>query len=385
MKGILGLLLFIALAMLSWGVYGPIVQAGQRGMAGSSLRPFICVGLAYFLIAVLAPGVLLRVTGEAGRWTTTGIIWSLAAGAAGALGALGIILALAFRGSPLYVMPLVFGCAPVVNTFLTMYWNKSYKQVNPIFIAGLILVIVGAVTVLAFRPHGHASSEVVKITPDKAGAISVEVTTEDNPTPTLYQAASVEELASKHPEAFKLYERHRKFTARELSLVILFTAMTALCWGVYGPTLHRGQTAMAGSRLRPFLCVGLAYFLIAVIVPSLLLMRWEEPGTFTFAGSTWSFIGGAAGALGALGIIMAFNFGGKPIFVMPLVFGGAPVVNTFVSVIQAGNYHELHPMFYAGLIVVVAGAVTVLVFAPKPSPHSAPHADAEPAGEPAEV
>ena len=31
MKGIAGLLAFIALAMLSWGVYGPILQSGQRG------------------------------------------------------------------------------------------------------------------------------------------------------------------------------------------------------------------------------------------------------------------------------------------------------------------------------------------------------------------
>ncbi len=385
MKSIVGLLGFIALAMLSWGIYGPVLRLGQEGMHGSSLRPFICVGLAYFLIAVLAPGILLRIGGEAGHWTTMGIIWSLAAGAAGALGALGIILALAFRGSPVYVMPLVFGCAPVVNTFLTMYWAKSFKQVNPVFIAGLILVIVGAITVLTFRPHGHAASETVKIAPDKGGAISVEVTTSDNPTPTVYQAASIEELETKHPEAFKLYDKHRKFTARELSLVILFTAMTALCWGVYGPTLHRGQTAMAGSRLRPFICVGLAYFLIAVIVPMLLLARWAEPGEFTFTGSTWSFVGGAAGALGALGIIMAFTFGGKPIFVMPLVFGGAPVINTFVSVVQAGNYDQLHPMFYAGLIVVVAGAVTVLVFAPKGAPHAAPHADADAAPSPAPV
>jgi hypothetical protein len=168
-------------------------------------------------------------------------------------------------------------------------------------------------------------------------------------------------------------------------LVILFTAMTALCWGVYGPMLHRGQMAMAGSRLRPFICVGLAYFLIAVIVPSLLLTRWDEPGNFTFNGSLWSFIGGTAGAAGALGIIMAFNFGGKPIFVMPLVFGGAPVINTFVSVVQAGNYDQLHLMFYAGLIVVVAGAVTVLVFAPKPAPHAAPHSGPEPTPEPAGV
>ena len=43
-------------------------------------------------------------------------------------------------------------------------------------------------------------------------------------------------------------------------------------------------------------------------------------------------MGGAAGALGALGIIMAFNFGGKPVYVMPLIFGGAPVVNTFFTI-----------------------------------------------------
>ena len=157
--------------------------------------------------------------------------------------------------------------------------------------------------------------------------------------------------------------------------------MTALSWGVYGPTLHRGQMAMAGSRLRPFLCVGLAYFLIAVIVPTLLLTQWEEAGNFTFSGSLWSLAGGAAGAFGALGIIMAFTFGGKPIFVMPLVFGGAPVINTFVSVAQAGNYDQLSPIFYAGLLIVVAGAVTVLVFAPKAGGHPPAHAAAEGAKE----
>jgi hypothetical protein len=124
---------------------------------------------------------------------------------------------------------------------------------------------------------------------------------------------------------------------------------------------------MAGSRLRPFICVGLAYFLIAVIVPTLLLVRWPEPGAFTLGGSIWSFLGGAAGAVGALGIIMAFNFGGKPVYVMPLVFGGAPVVNTLVTIATSGELERVSPMFYAGLITVVAGAVTVLVFAPKPA------------------
>jgi hypothetical protein len=147
---------------------------------------------------------------------------------------------------------------------------------------------------------------------------------------------------------------------------------------VYGPTLHRGQMGMAGSRLRPLICVGLAYFLIAVIVPAVLLPGLESDKSFTVRGTIWSLAGGAAGAIGALGIIMAFNFGGKPIFVMPLVFGGAPVINTFVSVAQAGNLSELHAMFYAGLIVVAAGAVTVLVFAPKPDKHGPATPSAKP-------
>lgn len=85
MKGIAALLASIAVAMISWGVYGPVLQAGKEGMNGSALRPFICVGLAYFLIAVIAPAALLRINGEAGHWSTGGIIWSLAAGTAGAV------------------------------------------------------------------------------------------------------------------------------------------------------------------------------------------------------------------------------------------------------------------------------------------------------------
>lgn len=376
MKGLALLLLSIALAVVCWGVYGPTLNEGRAEMAGSALRPFICVGLAYFLIAVVAPGIWLYLKGEAGHWSVTGIMWSLAAGAAGAIGALGVILALAFRGSPVYVMPLVFGCAPVVNTFLTMYWSKSFKQMNPFFIAGLILVITGALTVLFFRPHGHSGGETVVINEDESG-ISVDVTAEGESTPTHYQAASIAQLETKHPEAFALYSQHRRITARELALVMLFTAVTALAWGVYGPTLHRGQMGMAGSRLRPLVCVGVSYFLIAVIVPSLLLTGWTEPGHFTLRGTIWSMLGGATGGLGALGIIMAFNYGGKPVFVMPLVFGGAPVVNTFVSVTQSQSWGQVQTMFYAGLIVVMAGAVTVLVFAPKPESH-AQHAETKP-------
>ncbi|MEX2114569.1 MAG: hypothetical protein WD845_15345 [Pirellulales bacterium] len=370
MKGLAALLLSIFVAMVCWGVYGPVLQAGRSDMGGSSLRPFICVGLAYFLIAVLAPIAYLRFKPEPGKWTSTGIIWSLAAGSAGAIGALGIILALAFGGSPIYVMPLVFGGAPVVNTFLTMYWSKSFRQISPLFISGLILVIVGAATVLVFRPQhapaAHADDTSVAASDAASAQAPAEPITAQSAAD---EAATTTAAAPARPGRIARAER----AVVQYSLVFLFTFVTAAAWGSYGPTLHRGQMAMAGSRMRPFICVGVAYFLIAVIVPILLLTQWAEPGGFTFNGSLWSLFGGAAGAVGALGIIMAFNSGGKPIFVMPLVFGGAPVVNTFVSVTQAGQWGDLHAMFYAGLIVVAAGAVTVLVFAPKPDkPHAAP-------------
>ena len=92
----------------------------------------------------------------------------------------------------------------------------------------------------------------------------------------------------------------------------------------------------------------------------------------TFSGSLWSLGAGAAGAIGALGVILAFNFGGKPVFVMPLIFGGAPVVNTIVSLTSQGSLNEVGPIFLAGLILVIAGAAIVLVFAPRGAPPQQP-------------
>jgi hypothetical protein len=142
-------------------------------------------------------------------------------------------------------------------------------------------------------------------------------------------------------------------------------ALAAVCWGAYGPVLHKGQMAMHGSRLRPFLCVGVAYFLIAVLVPLALLGLWHDEGSFNTTGVLWSLAGGTAGALGALGVILAFTFGGKPVYVMPVVFGGAPVINAVVSMAQSGKFAEANMLFYAGMLLVIGGVVAVLVFAPR--------------------
>lgn len=342
MRSLLLVLPFVVLTFISWGLYGPVLHEGQHhlgdGVHPSGLRPFICVGLAYFLIAVVVPLIVLRSRGEKGNWTVMGAVWSFLGGAAGALGALGIVLAFKFNGSPVYVMPLVFGLAPVVTTFVTMWMTRTFKEANSVFYAGVILVAVGTAGVLSFKPS-HASHPPV----GAAAGAGNEVAPAAKPPVARSQASTLEKLA----------------------LIPLSIALAALCWGSYGPILHKGQMKMAGSRLRPFLCVGLAYFVIAVLLPLPLVQFFPEPGGFNISGTAWCLAGGAAGAIGALGIILAFNSGGKPIYVMPLVFGGAPVVNTFTTVAAEGTYADLSPLFLASLIVIVAGAATVLVFAPR--------------------
>jgi hypothetical protein len=90
-----------------------------------------------------------------------------------------------------------------------------------------------------------------------------------------------------------------------------------------------------------------------------------EASSYLRFGTFWALAGGTFGALGALGIIMAFNFGGRPVFVMPLVFGGAPVINTLLASISMGKVGELGAWFLAGLILVIAGSAMVLVLAPR--------------------
>ena len=50
-----------------------------------------------------------------------------------------------------------------------------------------------------------------------------------------------------------------------------FVLGAVLSWGVYGSMLHDGQGKL-GSPMRALLCVGIAYFLIGVLVPLAVLL-----------------------------------------------------------------------------------------------------------------
>ena len=111
---------------------------------------------------------------------------------------------------------------------------------------------------------------------------------------------------------------------------VFFALGAALSWGLYGPTLHRGQV-MLGSPMKALLCVGIAYFLVGVLVPVITLGAQGELKGFNTAGTLAATGAGMLGAIGAVFIIFAFRSGGLPAYVMPLVFGGAPLVNVLVS------------------------------------------------------
>jgi len=137
----------------------------------------------------------------------------------------------------------------------------------------------------------------------------------------------------------------------------------ALSWGMYGASLHRGQLAL-GSPMRALLCVGVAYFLIGVLVPAGVLTAQGEMRNFNTTGTTTATFAGALGAIGAVFIIFAFRNGGSPTYVMPIVFGFAPLVNVVTTMIIHPPQSSINPLLYLGFLLTASGAGMVLYFRP---------------------
>ena len=138
----------------------------------------------------------------------------------------------------------------------------------------------------------------------------------------------------------------------------------ALSWGMYGASLHRGQVAL-GNPMRALLCVGVAYFLIGVLVPAGVLSSQGEMRNFNPVGTMTATFAGALGAIGAVFIIFAFRNGGSPTYVMPIVFGLAPLVNVLTTMIIHPPKSAINPLLYLGFLMTAAGAGMVLYFRPQ--------------------
>ena len=144
---------------------------------------------------------------------------------------------------------------------------------------------------------------------------------------------------------------------------IIFVAGAVLAWGAYGALLFEGQVQL-GNPLKALLCVGIAYFLIGVLVPLAGLTSQGALSGFSTAGLVTATIAGALGAIGAACIIWAFKTGGLPFYVMPLVFGGAPIVNVVLAMMIHPPRNAPNPMLYVGFLLASVGAAMVLYFKP---------------------
>jgi hypothetical protein len=146
---------------------------------------------------------------------------------------------------------------------------------------------------------------------------------------------------------------------------LIFVVGAVLSWGVYGAMLHQGQVRL-GNPMRALLCVGVAYTLIAVLVPVFALFaQGQGMRGFNSSGTTSATIAGALGALGAVCIIYSFRAGGSPTYVMPLVFGGAPLVNVLYTIYIHPPKVAPNPLLYVGFITTAIGAGMVLYFRPQ--------------------
>ncbi len=172
---------------------------------------------------------------------------------------------------------------------------------------------------------------------------------------------------------------------------LVFALMTVVSWGVYGVFLHTGQVGMkdpVNGRYMAFLYVGIAYFLVAVLGP--LVMLKLQGGRMDFLsyppkGLWWSLIAGIVGAIGAFGVLLAFGAKGTPPVVMSIVFAGAPIVNAIVSLGMhppAGGWGSIKPQFYLGILLAAVGGCLVTFYKPGAPAPAKPQVVSQAPGQP---
>ncbi len=405
-------LIYVALAGLSWGTYIPLIYYGGSELGGtpsSRLLAILCVGVAYFLIGVVFPAYyLLRLPSqERPESTVTGLLFSGLAGAAGALGAICVVFATqaAFASATeanlpdkgaykLYIAPLIFGLAPIINTLVSIFWHPKkgqpfhfgYAPPHPTLWVGIVCVAVGAGLVLASKDLGkkpaHEPTAEVKVDPTNDGSPVTE--------PAVIRSLGediVVGFTGKHPW-------------------LLYVTLAGLCWGTYVPLIFYGGGELGGkpsSRIAAILCVGVAYFVLAVLIPGIYLWNLpaeQQPNWNSASGLTFAGLAGAAGAIGAICVIFATKSAiasakeaGMPpatykLYIAPLIFGLAPVINTLVGVIWhpvkgdplVFSYKMPHPFLWLGIVLVGLGAALVLYS--KELSESAPRKAVTPTPEP---
>ena len=174
---------YVVLAGLSWGTYVPIIAFGGLEFGGKPngrLAAILCVGLAYFVLGVVFP-LILFASGQL-EWPEikgNAVAFSSLAGVAGAVGAMCVVFATSTSiaaakeaGLPptsykLYIAPIIFGLASVINTLISCIWHPSQKDgwanfhlemPNPLLLVGIVFVGLGAAMVLYSKELTESSA-----------------------------------------------------------------------------------------------------------------------------------------------------------------------------------------------------------------------------------
>lgn len=154
-------IVFALMTAVSWGLYGVFLHSGQMGMSdpvNGRYKAFLWVGIAYFLIAVLAPVAVLVVNQSGWSMPMKGVMWSLLAGMVGAIGAFCVLLAFGAAKSATYVvviMSIIFAGAPIVNAVATMVKHPESMRWANIpwqFFLGILLAALGGMLVTLYKP-----------------------------------------------------------------------------------------------------------------------------------------------------------------------------------------------------------------------------------------
>ena len=166
-------LLFALLTAANWGVYGVFLHAGQVGMGdpeAGRYKAFLWVGIAYFLVAVLAPAAIILFKQAGWDMPVKGITWSLIAGIVGAVGAFSVLLAFGAKGHPAAVMSIIFATAPIVNAVVAITMHPPAGGIGSIrwqFYAGILLAAFGGMLVTLYKPGAP-----IKPKPDPVAEVS---------------------------------------------------------------------------------------------------------------------------------------------------------------------------------------------------------------------
>ncbi len=151
-----------------WGCYGPTIGNAQapKGPSGAPLwspfKPYVFIGIAYLVIAIGGGLVMMKIKGDSfsysGEFFPT-MKWGFLAGNLGAFGALCLTTAMmTSRGNALLVMPIVFGGAVSVTAIVSVLRLHSSTTVSPMLWVGMLLTVIGIITVAMNTPHGHAAT-----------------------------------------------------------------------------------------------------------------------------------------------------------------------------------------------------------------------------------